>query len=108
MNSSIDYLSSLSEEKREQVSQRFELIRPILLLERVKEGDLRAATQFFDKYKKYLLDGELLDELNQETLIRRIINNTNKSRATIMRHLKGYRNAENETNNNGLVWISIF
>ncbi|HEY2492283.1 MAG TPA: hypothetical protein VGI33_05170 [Paenibacillus sp.] len=104
-SASFDFLSRLREEKREEVSRRYEIIRPLLLLEKVKEGNLRSVTQFHDKYNDFLKNGEILDRLKQETLIQRITENSGKSRATIMRYLSGYRKTGNEASQNGLVGL---
>jgi transposase InsO family protein len=85
-------LAKLKENKQLEVSQRFEVINPILILERIKEGNLQSLYFFKDKFS-YLLENESerLDELTQNDLIDRIEKHTGKSRATIMRYLAAYR-----------------
>ncbi|MGC6589684.1 Mu transposase C-terminal domain-containing protein [Paenibacillus sp. Dod16] len=81
----------LSEERQDEVSQRFKIIQPILLLERIREGDLQALHLFHDKYKYLIKAGERIVLLKQKDLIGRILEMEKSSRATIMRYLKGYR-----------------
>lgn len=102
-----DFLAKLTEPKREEVSERFEIIRPLILLEESKGQNLRSIQKFMDQYKYLLKEGEELTSIYQETLIERInemrIVQKKKriSRATIMRYLKAYRDKEGEQNNRG-------
>lgn len=85
-------LDKIEKHKRDEVSKRFELIHPFLVLEKIKEGNLQSLYSFKGKYSS-LMENELedLNELTQKELIKRIIKNSGKSRASIMRYLKEYR-----------------
>ncbi|MGF7046223.1 putative transposase [Paenibacillus sp. DS2015] len=91
-------LETLPEFKREKVSSRYELIRPLILLEKSKQNDVRAAVDFIDRYQGiYIFKNEDVRRITQEEMISRIIlNNRNTSRATLLRHLSAYRNGEEE------------
>lgn len=103
-----DVLVKLTEPKREEVSERFEVIRPLILLEESKSQNLRSVQKFMDQYKYLLKEGEELTSIHQEILINRvnemrIIQKKKKvSRSTIMRYLKAYRDQENQQNNRGV------
>lgn len=85
-------LAKLKKHKQSEVSQRFELINPILVLEKIKEGDLQAIYFFKDKFS-FLMENESerLDKLTQNDLIERIRKHTKISRAAVMRYLAAYR-----------------
>lgn len=94
-------LNKIPEKKREEVSARFNLILPLILLDQVKEKSVRAIHQFQDRCKEYLHEGDVLEDMCQETLIERIEKKRNVSRSTLMRYLKKYREAENNSRNGG-------
>ncbi|QQE78387.1 hypothetical protein [Alicyclobacillus sp. SO9] len=100
-------LDTLPEAQRHKVSGRLKLIRPLLLLERVKRHDIRAMHEFMMYHSHYLSEGQTLDELTQEELIRRISRRYSivsedgdgakgTSVRTIKRLLAAYRQAESE------------
>ena len=103
-----DVLAKLAEAKREEVSERFEVIRPLILLEESKSQNLRSVQKFMDQYKYLIKEGEELTSIHQEILIKRInemriIQKKKKvSRSTIMRYMKAYRDQENQQNNRGV------
>ncbi|GAB6992130.1 Mu transposase C-terminal domain-containing protein [Paenibacillus pini] len=103
-----DVLAKLSESKREEVSERFEVIHPLILLEEIKSQNLRSIQKFMDQYKYLLKEGEEVTSIQQEVLINRInemrIVQKKKrvSRSTIMRYIKAYRDQENEQNYRGI------
>ncbi|MGW7162646.1 hypothetical protein [Paenibacillus taichungensis] len=90
-------LEKLPEEKREEVSWKYDLIRPLILLSRIKQNDIRALVEFASKFSKvYFEKNENIKELSQEEMISRIIAKSERqgkklSRATLMRYLKAYR-----------------
>ncbi|CAM3105065.1 hypothetical protein PASE110613_16845 [Paenibacillus sediminis] len=85
-------LAKLKPSKREDVSKRFELIKPLLLLEQIKCGDMQSLIQFKDKYL-FLMDDstEDLEKLSQDELIKRIKKKKGSSRSSIMRYLTAYK-----------------
>lgn len=90
-------LEKLPEDKREEVSWKYEIIRPILLLSRIKQNDIRALLEFSDNYSKtYLAKKEDISRLSQEELATRILDYSKSQgkklvRSTLMRYLRAYR-----------------
>lgn len=83
--------------KREEVSWKYELILPVLLLEKIKNSDVKALIEFNERFsKEYVTKNEDVRCISQEELIKRILKNLKKSgktvsRSTFMRYLKKYR-----------------
>lgn len=92
-------LAKLSERKREEVGRRFEVIRPLVLLEKINEGDIQSILLFKDKYQNLIEEGEEVSKIRQKDIIPRIIKHYGGSRATILRYFKSYRAAELDTGN---------
>lgn len=90
-------LDGLPEKKRNQVSERFKIIRPLIILEKAKNHSLSAKVEFMEFYSEFLLKGEILQDINQKMVIERISSKYGgkPSVATIKRYLKQYRDAEN-------------
>ncbi|PWW32922.1 MULTISPECIES: Mu transposase C-terminal domain-containing protein [Paenibacillus] len=90
-------LEKLPEEKREEVTWKYEVVRPLLLLSRIKQNDIKALFEFSSKFSKvYLKKDEDIKRLTQEELITRILKNSQQqgkklARSTLMRYLKAYR-----------------
>ncbi len=85
-------LAKLNEKKRNEVSERLEIIRPIVVLEKIKEGDIQSVIFFRSNFGHLIeKDTEHLERLTQNDLIERIRKHHSIARATIMRHLKEYR-----------------
>ncbi|MDC3414771.1 Mu transposase C-terminal domain-containing protein [Terrihalobacillus insolitus] len=89
-------LDSLDEKKREGVSERLRIIRPILLLEKIKDGNYPSFVEFHENYQYLLEDDETLEKIKQEELIERIAEMKGISSRTIKRYLSKYRNALKE------------
>lgn len=98
----VSVLDTLNKKQRAVVSARFELIQPILLHERAKQGDLRAETLFLEKFKAYLQKKESVTGITQDTVIKRTAAVFNVSTRTIKRRLAEYRSAETSLPNQGL------
>ncbi|MED1669113.1 Mu transposase C-terminal domain-containing protein [Brevibacillus laterosporus] len=105
-------LDSLSEAHRKKVSERLQMIKALLVLERVKRHDIRAMYEFMMYHRDYLSDGQTLNELTQEELIRKISQRYSAvdedggktkgaSVRTIKRLLSAYRQAESEDEKRG-------
>ncbi|MFH5181592.1 hypothetical protein ACHHV8_02560 [Paenibacillus sp. TAB 01] len=92
------HLDKLDKEKRDEVSWKYNLILPVLLLEKIKNGDVKALIQFNERFnKEYINKNEKIKTLSQEELIKRILkklkkSNKSVSRSTFMRYLNKYRN----------------
>lgn len=104
INQNHNVLEKLKENKREEVSHRFEIIRPLLLLEKIKQGDIQSVQFFKDKYPNLLQEEEDIYLLKQKDLLPRIIKLHRISKATILRYLRDFRTSELD-NNNGLVGL---
>ncbi|WP_339205255.1 Mu transposase C-terminal domain-containing protein [Paenibacillus sp. FSL K6-3182] len=108
----ISQLDSLSEPHRKKVSERYYMIRALLVLERVKRHDIRAMYEFMMNHSEYLSDGQTLNELTQEELILKISHkystvdeNGERTKGTSVRTIKrllsAYRQAEGEDEKRG-------
>lgn len=95
-------LSTMNEEKRNKVNKRFKQIESLILFEKIKEGDLRAARRFGTQYKDLLEENEQILDLTQEVLLQRIVQKYGCSRATLMRYLSAYRKSEMEFEQHGI------
>lgn len=95
-------LSLINEEERNKVNSRYKQIEPLILFERIKEGDFRAARRFGTQYKDLLEEDEQILDISQEILIKRIVQKYGNSRATLMRYLSAYRKAETEFEQHGI------
>lgn len=58
-----DALAKLPEKKREEVSERYELIIPLILLEESKNKNMRFTQKLIDQYKPLLREGEDVNTL---------------------------------------------
>ena len=101
-SSSLTQLDFLSNEKREKVSNKFQMIKPILLYEKVKQGDLIAIHVFNEKYQSLLMNEESIIQLSKEELIKRISSEFGKSSRQIKRYLAAYKREEEELPNHGI------
>ncbi|GLX71429.1 Mu transposase C-terminal domain-containing protein [Paenibacillus glycanilyticus] len=103
-----DALAKLSETRRDEVSDRFEVIHPLILLDEIKSGNLRSVQKFIDKYGTLLYEGEDIEKLTQDEIIsrnnkiREIQKRKKRNRSTILGWLKLYRDQENEVMNSGV------
>lgn len=102
MKKHISVLDTLTKEQRAVVDSRFEMIQPLLILEKAKIGDLKALIQFKEKYAYYIKKGETISQISQETLITRVSAVFGKSDRTIKRRLAEYRKEETVLPNQGL------
>lgn len=93
-------LDTLSEGQREKVTERFNIIRPIIVLENAKR-DVTYAYEFVERYKDLLEENENLYKLTQTKLLERISLNSGISIRTIMRYLSSYKKAEYEFQQHG-------
>lgn len=94
-------LDTLPEKEREKVSRKFEVIKPILVLEKIKQGNFPSFYEFMEYHREYILDGEELLFLTQDKLIERIAIKQNLSSRTIKRHLSSFRKAANDAEMRG-------
>lgn len=94
-------LDSLSEKDRNKVYERFEMIKPILVLEKVKEGEFTSYYEFLDHYQEFVHSGEEVELLHQNVLIERVAKKYDVSDRTIERYLSAFRKAAAEDNCRG-------
>ncbi|WP_409303947.1 Mu transposase C-terminal domain-containing protein [Peribacillus sp. SCS-155] len=85
-NSNAAALDMLTERDLQKVSKRFDIIRPLLVLEKVKEGDFTGYVEFMEHHKHYVKDKELPSDLNIDILSDRIAEKMQKSKRTVLRH----------------------
>lgn len=96
------YVTDMTERKREIASKRFDIIRPLILLEGIKIDDKKALYEFIEYYNCYIEKNENIKELIQEDLIKRISLNVNLSTRTIKRYMASYRKFEKELHEDGV------
>ncbi|MCL6626412.1 MAG: DDE-type integrase/transposase/recombinase [Alicyclobacillus shizuokensis] len=100
-------LDALDEDDRKELSRKLEMIKPLLLLDRVKEHDLRAIYEFTRHYAEYLAENEKVEDLSQTQLLERISSKYSApdeygrvprgtSARSLKRYLAAYRAAERE------------
>lgn len=90
----ISLLDALPENKREKVYLRYQMIKPILVLEKIKKVNFTSYYEFLDNHREFLRQDEVLEKLTQEELIKRIAEKHKVSERTIKRHLSEYRKAD--------------
>jgi putative transposase len=62
------FLDTLPDDKREKASERYEMIKPLLIFEKARNGDFLSSITFNGIYKEYLLEGEMITDLSKEQL----------------------------------------
>ncbi|USK44097.1 Mu transposase C-terminal domain-containing protein [Cytobacillus oceanisediminis] len=98
----VSFLDALSEKQRDIVSRKFEIIKPILLYESIKEGNFVSNHVFNEEFPHYLDCGETILDLSKEELYRRISKKNNKSERQIKRYVSAYKKEENELDRHGM------
>lgn len=96
----VSILDTLEDEQQKVVQDRFDLIEPILLLEKAKNGDVRASTRLKSIYGHYFKQ-KTIAEMSQERLIELVSEVYNTSKRTIKRRLTEYRKEESSLPNQG-------
>ncbi|MFY3792083.1 Mu transposase C-terminal domain-containing protein [Ureibacillus sp. MALMAid1270] len=86
-------LDSINDKKREQVSERLKIIRPLLLLEKLKQEHFPSYVEFLENNSDLLNEKENPQKLTQELLIERLSKKYSLSARTIKRYLSKYRHA---------------
>jgi putative transposase len=89
-------LESLSDKERTKIGKRYEVIKPLLVFEKVKNNDFQAFYEFMDYHKELLKDSENLLKVNKEVLINRIAKKHGISGRTVKRYYYGFTNASSE------------
>ncbi|MBV6685529.1 DDE-type integrase/transposase/recombinase [Bacillus sp. JRC01] len=97
----ISRFDSLSENQKEKVLEKYQIIKPVLLLERAKFGDLASSVLFLENYSKYIPEKNLLNKLTQNKLIELLADDFSISVRTIKRYLADYKKTEIESPTNG-------
>jgi putative transposase len=87
-------LDNLSEKKRGKVSKRLQIIRPLVILERIKQGDLASNIEFIESYGHFINGRECLEKLTQEQLILNLAAHHSISKRSIHRYWANYRKVE--------------
>lgn len=92
----------LEDDKKNIVYKRMDIIKPLIVLKTIKEGNVRAIYEFREHYSDLTDKNEDLSRLNQEELINRISKKNNISVRTIKRYLAAYKKAENIKEKSGV------
>lgn len=96
----VSILDTLEDVQLKVVQDRFDLIEPILLLEKAKSGDVRASTKLKSIYGHYF-EKKTIANMSQECLIDLVGSVYNLSNRTIKRRLTEYRKEESSLPNQG-------
>ncbi|ASJ56821.1 hypothetical protein BP422_26850 [Brevibacillus formosus] len=94
-------LDSLSEKLRQKVSERLQIIRPLVVLDEINAGDLRAVYEFIEYHQEFLLENETVYKITQQQIVDRLAKKFGISGRTIKRYLASYREAEQEMEQKG-------
>lgn len=97
----ISQFDILPNERKEKVLRRYEIIKPILLLDKIKSGDFVSCVMFNDLYPHYTIENESITKLSQNSLIKNIKEREGISERTIKRYLSSYREFELLSPTNG-------
>jgi putative transposase len=98
----ISNLDNLSDSKRNAVSKRYELIKPVIVLEKAKGGDIKAYYHFIENFKDYIKEKEEVAKISQKELIKRISQKQGLSVPTLYRYLYSFKQEEYQFENSGL------
>ncbi|RFU60740.1 Mu transposase C-terminal domain-containing protein [Peribacillus glennii] len=98
-------IDSLSENEREKVSKRLEIIRPLLVFDRVKTNEFNAFYEFNEYHKELLKHEENIQNVTKETIIERIASKHSISSRTVKRYYSSYSGAaiNNAVGEEGLI-----
>jgi len=92
----------IPDHKKNIAYKRMDIIKPLVILKAIKEGDIRANYEFEEHYSELADKNEKLSKLNQEELINRIAKKENVAVRTIKRYLAAYMKAENIKEKSGV------
>jgi putative transposase len=98
----ISNLDNLSDSKRNAVSKRYELIKPVIVLEKAKGGDIKAYYHFIENFKDYIKEKEEVAKISQKDIIKRISEKQGLSVPTLYRYLYSFKQEEYQFENSGL------
>jgi putative transposase len=92
-------LETLPDHKQKKIYERLDMIKPILLLERVKANEIPAVVQFMSSYKEFVPKGDFdaLQKLSKEKLLSMLSNKYSVSARTLQRWVEKYNEDERET-----------
>jgi putative transposase len=91
----------LPDDRKEKVIQKYEIIKPILLLEKLKLGDFVSSVMFNETYPEFIPVNKPSSSLSQNKLIELIETKHRKSKRTIKRYLSSFREVEMKSPTNG-------
>ncbi len=97
-----DILDENDEDDKQVERLRFKMIRPVIVLEGVRQHDVQAIREFIEFYQEYLNDLDELNTITQEQLIGRISNKHGVSTRTLKRYLSKFRSITAETSHHGM------
>ena len=83
------------------MSERLQIIRPLVAFDDIKAGDIRAVYEFMEYHQEFLLENETVYNMTQKQIIDRIAKKNGISERTIKRYVASYREAEQEMERKG-------
>ncbi|KRE69777.1 Mu transposase C-terminal domain-containing protein [Paenibacillus sp. Soil750] len=101
-------LDTLIPDRKKKTILRLNLIKPILLYDKAKQGDLYALNSFNEIYKGYLNTNETIAKLTKKELLERVSKKSKErgekkiSPRQLERYLKSYYESENNRENFGV------
>ncbi|ART78113.1 hypothetical protein B4U37_19635 [Sutcliffiella horikoshii] len=87
-------LDNLDEKKREKLSKRLKIIKPLLLLEKIKQGDWVSLVDFKENYKYLIGDEKEIESINQEQILSLLEKEFSVSKRSIQRYLSQYKDMD--------------
>ncbi|KRE48405.1 Mu transposase C-terminal domain-containing protein [Paenibacillus sp. Soil724D2] len=101
-------LDTLIPDRKRKTVLRLNLIKPILLYDKAKQGDMYALNSFNEIYKGYLKGNETITKLTKKELLARVSKNSKESGdkkispRQLERYLQAYYESENNRENFGV------
>jgi putative transposase len=95
-------IDTLTKERYEKTMLRLKWIKPVLLYNQVKQGDLYANNSFNELYKEYLKKNEKVDDLTKTELLEKVEKKWGISKRQLQRYLKEYNEYEQYRENHGV------
>ena len=95
-------IDTLLKERKDITNQRLKWIKPVLLYDQAKQGDMYAINSFHESYKEFLKGNESVTDLTKTELLDRIEKKTGKSKRQLQRYLSSYYDYEQSRENHGV------
>lgn len=79
-------IDTLSVDGKEKTNQRLKWIKPVLLYDQARQGDMYAINSFHESYKEFLRGNESVTNFTKTELLIRIEKKTGKSKRQLQRY----------------------